>query len=75
MNSLVVHAFWDAEAEVWVAHSEDVPGLVTGAKTLEALMAKLEVVIPELLELNAPQVIENPIPYSLHVDRTLHRAA
>jgi predicted RNase H-like HicB family nuclease len=75
MRSLVVDAFWDEEAQVWVAHSEDVPGLATGAPTLEALMAKLEIVIPELLELNLPQALDSTVPYSLHVEREVSTAA
>ncbi|MEA5552233.1 DUF1902 domain-containing protein [Anabaena cylindrica UHCC 0172] len=47
-----VEAFWDSEAEVWVATSEDVPGLVTEACTIEVLTEKLRVMIPELLVLN-----------------------
>ena len=47
-----VTAEWDAEANVWVATSDDVPGLATGADTFEALAAKLRVMVPELLELN-----------------------
>jgi predicted RNase H-like HicB family nuclease len=47
-----VHCTWDAEAAVWVAARDDVPGLATGADTLEALVDKLKVVIPELLEAN-----------------------
>jgi len=47
-----VTAEWDAEAAVWVATSDDVPGLATGADTFEALAAKLRVMVPELLELN-----------------------
>ena len=47
-----VHADWDPEAEVWVATSEDVPGLVTEAETLEGLTGKLRVMIPELLAAN-----------------------
>lgn len=46
-------AEWDGQAGVWVATSEDVPGLVTEAETVEALMEKLRVLVPELLELNA----------------------
>jgi predicted RNase H-like HicB family nuclease len=49
---LSVSAFWDAEAAVWVAESDDVPGLVTEAETMEELVAKLKVLIPELLEAN-----------------------
>ncbi len=47
-----VHAFWDEEARVWVATSEDVPGLVAEADTMERLVEKLKVLIPELLEAN-----------------------
>jgi len=48
----VVKALWDAEAGVWVATSDDVPGLVTESKTFEALLKKLRTLVPELLELN-----------------------
>jgi len=47
-----VHAEWDDEAAVWVATSDDVPGLATEADTLEALSAKLETLVPELLDAN-----------------------
>jgi len=47
-----VRADWDEDAGVWVATSDDVPGLVTEADTLESLSAKLEVMVPELLEAN-----------------------
>jgi predicted RNase H-like HicB family nuclease len=49
---LYVHAEWDQEASIWVAESRDVPGLATEATTIEALIEKLEVLIPELLEAN-----------------------
>jgi predicted RNase H-like HicB family nuclease len=47
-----VKAEWDADASVWVASSDDVPGLATGADTFETLIEKLKTVIPELLEEN-----------------------
>ncbi len=47
-----VRAEWDDEAAVWVATSDDVPGLVTEAPTLEALDAKLKIMVPELLQAN-----------------------
>ena len=46
-------AVWDSEARVWVAESEDVPGLVAEGSTPEELEEKLKVLIPELLKLNA----------------------
>ncbi len=50
--SYKIAAFWDADAEVWTASSEDVPGLATEADTLEALTARLRILVPELLQLN-----------------------
>jgi predicted RNase H-like HicB family nuclease len=47
-----IRAEWDAEAQVWVASSDDVPGLATEADTIEALEAKLQSMVPELLEAN-----------------------
>jgi len=43
---------WDAEAEMWVADSDDIPGLAAEAPDDKSLWAKLEVMIPELLALN-----------------------
>ena len=45
-------AQWDSEAGVWVAESEDVPGLVAEADSPNLLSQKLKILIPELLELN-----------------------
>jgi len=49
---LFVRAEWDDEARVWVATSEDVPGLATEEETVEGLIEKLRILIPELLEAN-----------------------
>jgi predicted RNase H-like HicB family nuclease len=51
-KQITVNAEWDPEAKVWVASSDDVPGLITEANTVEALAEKLSVMIPELLEAN-----------------------
>jgi predicted RNase H-like HicB family nuclease len=47
---ILVH--WDSEAGVWVAESDDVPGLVAEADSPNVLAQKLRTLIPELLELN-----------------------
>ncbi len=52
-RNYIVTAFWDTETQIWVAESDDVPGLATGAATLDELVDKLNVMIPELLELNS----------------------
>jgi predicted RNase H-like HicB family nuclease len=51
-RTYVVHATWDGDADVWVAESDDVPGLIAEAATPQALLSKLRVLVPELLELN-----------------------
>ncbi len=48
----VINATWDEDAKVWVAVSDDVPGLVAEADDMTQLMNKLKVLIPELLEAN-----------------------
>jgi len=50
--AIVVRASWDPEAQVWVATSDDVPGLATEAPTQDELVTKLQEMIPELLALN-----------------------
>ena len=65
MNQLYyVRAQWDQEAKVWVASSDDVPGLATEADTTEALVQMLKTLIPELLELNS-QTPTEPIAFEL----------
>ena len=50
MKVIVVSAEWDDEAKVWVAESANLEGLVTEADTLEALRARLALVVPDLLQ-------------------------
>lgn len=56
LKPLFVRAEWDEEAKVWVATSDDVPGLATEDVTMERLMDKLKIIIPELLEANGIKV-------------------
>ena len=66
-----VHADWDPEADVWVATSDDVPGLATEAPTIEALTEKLRNLIPELLEAN--QLLSSNPPQAISFELTSHR--
>jgi predicted RNase H-like HicB family nuclease len=67
MQLIVVKATWDAEASVWVAESEDVPGLITEADTLEALQAKLPGIVQDLLEADDDgREVEVPIELIAH---------
>ena len=42
---------WDDEAYVWLAASEDVPGLALESGSLDGLMERVKFAIPDLLEL------------------------
>ena len=61
---LFIRADWDEETLVWVATSNDVPGLATEEGTLEALIEKLKIMIPELLAANG-ELKENEIPFEI----------
>jgi len=47
-----INLLWDNEADVWVATSQDVPGLVLESGSFDALLEKVKYAIPELVELN-----------------------
>jgi len=71
-KEIQIKAFWDPQAKVWVAQSNDVPGLVTEADTIEQLIAKLQTMIPELLLANGMLDHENitEIPFHLLGERS-----
>jgi hypothetical protein len=61
---LFVRAEWDELACVWVATSDDVPGLATEEENLEGLIEKLKIMIPELLDVNETEG-EREVPFEL----------
>lgn len=50
-----VDLVWDAEAAVWIATSQDIPGLVLESGSFDALLERLRYAVPEMLELNGPR--------------------
>ncbi|HEX4160152.1 MAG TPA: DUF1902 domain-containing protein [Rhizomicrobium sp.] len=52
MSHFDIRAIWDAEAGVWTACSDDIPGLVTEAETWDAMIARATAAATELLVLN-----------------------
>jgi hypothetical protein len=50
-NRYNISFFWDNEAEVWIASSEDVYGLILEDESLDNLMQRVFVAIPDLLGL------------------------
>ena len=68
-DSLQVTAKW--YEDMWIATSEDIPGLVTEASTLEELSENLMIVIPELLKENSHLVKRKNSPIVLNASREL----
>ncbi len=68
-DSLQVTAKW--YEDMWIATSEDIPGLVTEASTLEELSENLRIVIPELLKENSHLVKRKNSPIVLNAYREL----
>ena len=52
MPEYAVNFLWDAEASVWIATSDDIPGLVLESGSFDALVERVRFAVPELLELN-----------------------
>lgn len=52
----VITFTWDDEADVWVATSKDIPGLVLESGSFDALLERTRFAIPELLELNSSEI-------------------
>ncbi|MDE7202475.1 MAG: DUF1902 domain-containing protein [Lachnospiraceae bacterium] len=48
----VINFTWDNEANVWIATSDDVSGLVLESGSFDALLERTRYAIPELLLLN-----------------------
>lgn len=48
----IINFTWDSEANVWIATSNDIPGLVLESGSFDALLERTRFAVPELLELN-----------------------
>ncbi len=68
---LLVRAHWDDTAAVWVATSDDVPGLVTEADTFEALRDKVLALVPELMAENGVSFDANTQPVHIIAEQTV----
>jgi hypothetical protein len=51
-RQIEINARWDGEAGVWIATSEDVPGLVVEAESWPSMIEEVRLVLPDLLEVS-----------------------
>jgi hypothetical protein len=68
-HRIVVHAVWDAEAEVWVATSNDIQGLTVEAASIELLKGKIVPAIQDLIELNGLDTDLREIPVEIRSEQ------
>lgn len=47
-----VNLLWDDKAEVWVATSEDIPGLALGSSSFDMLLERVRFAAPEMVKCN-----------------------
>lgn len=66
---ITVNLLWDEEARVWVATSDDVPGLILESGSYDALVERVKYAIPELLELNNIKSVNNMIFTSQRMEK------
>ena len=52
MSEYLVKLAWDNETGVWIATSNDIPGLVLESGSFDALIERVRFATPELLALN-----------------------
>lgn len=68
--TLEVHAEWVADPGVWIATSEDVPGLCVQADTFDEMVEIVTALVPELLELNQVNISQPTIPLHIMAEKT-----
>ena len=69
-DSYEVQLFWDSEAEVWVATSNDILGLILEDCSVDKLIKKVRLAAPEIIELNHLNK-RNSIHFSYEVEESL----
>ena len=62
INEYKIVFSWDSEANVWIATSEDIHGLILENSSFDTLMEKVRLAVPELLE------IENRLHDTIFLD-------
>ena len=64
---LTIKLTWDSEACVWIAESDDVPGLVLESGSFDALIERVRFAVPELLTLNG--AVKTPVQLHMVSER------
>jgi predicted RNase H-like HicB family nuclease len=52
MPEYTISLLWDDEASVWIAESQEIPGLILESDSFDVLVERVKKAVPELLELS-----------------------
>ena len=63
MIEITVVFSWDEESSVWIAESQDLPGLILESGSFDALVERVKIAIPDLLELNGVKHTQTKIHF------------
>ncbi|MDR3201183.1 MAG: DUF1902 domain-containing protein [Spirochaetales bacterium] len=66
MTEYKISLTWDEEARVWIAESDDIPGLILESGSLDVLIERVRYAAPDLLELSGDMT---DISLSLKMER------
>ncbi|MCL2107933.1 MAG: DUF1902 domain-containing protein [Oscillospiraceae bacterium] len=69
IKCVIIYLIYDEEVDVWIAMSEDVPGLVLESESKETLKKRVKLAAPELLELNGVEFDEDLLINFREVER------
>jgi hypothetical protein len=79
--TFTIYCQWDDEAKVWFVVESDVPGLAAEAPTFDAMNQLLRNRVPELVELNRPDLTQlaererAPVELVIHNEHRLRLAS
>lgn len=73
MKKLLVSAEWDEDSGSWVATSDDIPGLVAEARTMNELVERVRAISPDLIQENMHLFDDFDVPdlVDIHVQSTI----
>ena len=63
-----IKLLWDNESNSWYTETNDIPGMVLDSNSFDALLEKVRLIAPDMLELNCNYV--GPITFTFITEHT-----
>ena len=69
-----IKMIWDNESSSWYAETDDVPGMALGSNSFDALVEKVQMIAPDMLEANCNYVGPVHFTFTTNYTRTIREA-